>query len=274
MSSAVRQQAVVFSVLLHLAVVGALTVGFRWPARQRMAVNAAPIQGVIVDEAVLTRETERREQSARQERQRREREEREKREAADAARRAEEQRQREHDEALKREQELAAEQQRERERVARERAEAEKREQERVAQERREREAREQREREEAERRAAAARQQARLEAELQEALAAEAEQQAAVNAGLLDQYVRLIENRIEGKWVRPLSAKPGLDCVVNVVQLPTGDVVDVRVGSCNGDDAVVRSIEAAVRLASPLPKPPTPSLFERNLNVRFRPDL
>jgi colicin import membrane protein len=64
------------------------------------------------------------------------------------------------------------------------------------------------------------------------------------------------------------------LDCVVNVVQLPTGDVVDVRVGSCNGDDAVVRSIEAAVRLASPLPKPPTPSLFERNLNVRFRPDL
>jgi len=47
-----------------------------------------------------------------------------------------------------------------------------------------------------------------------------------------------------------------------------------VRVGQCNGDEAVVRSIEAAVLRASPLPKPPTPALFERNLIVTFRPEL
>jgi colicin import membrane protein len=58
------------------------------------------------------------------------------------------------------------------------------------------------------------------------------------------------------------------------VVQIPSGDVVDVKVGRCNGDEAVVRSIEAAVRKASPLPKPPSDAVFERNLIVTFKPDL
>ena len=51
--------------------------------------------------------------------------------------------------------------------------------------------------------------------------------------------------------------ARPGIDCVVTVVQLPTGDVVSAKVASCNGDDAVRRSIERAVLDASPLPKAP-----------------
>jgi colicin import membrane protein len=56
-------------------------------------------------------------------------------------------------------------------------------------------------------------------------------------------------------------------------VQLPTGDVVSATVATCNGDEAVRRSIERAVMDASPLPKPPNPALFERNLNVNFRPE-
>jgi colicin import membrane protein len=56
-------------------------------------------------------------------------------------------------------------------------------------------------------------------------------------------------------------------------VQLPSGDVMSAQVASCNGDDAVRRSIERAVMQASPLPKPPNPALFERNLRVTFRPD-
>jgi colicin import membrane protein len=67
-------------------------------------------------------------------------------------------------------------------------------------------------------------------------------------------------------------SARPGLDCSVQVTQIPSGDVVDVRVLSCNGDEAVVRSIEAAVLRASPLPQPPTAALFERTLILEFRP--
>ena len=59
----------------------------------------------------------------------------------------------------------------------------------------------------------------------------------------------------------------------MNVTQIPSGDVIDVRIGRCNGDDAVLRSIEAAVLRASPLPKPPIPALFERNLQVIFHPE-
>jgi colicin import membrane protein len=83
-----------------------------------------------------------------------------------------------------------------------------------------------------------------------------------------------MIENRIERNWIKPLSVRPGLACVVDVVQLPSGDVMSAKVSSCNGDEAVIRSIEKAVMDASPLPKPPNPALFERNLSVRFHPDL
>jgi colicin import membrane protein len=60
---------------------------------------------------------------------------------------------------------------------------------------------------------------------------------------------------------------------MVEVVQVPTGDVMSARVTSCNGDDAVRRSIEKAVLDASPLPPAPDRTLFQRNLNVRFKPD-
>jgi colicin import membrane protein len=46
-----------------------------------------------------------------------------------------------------------------------------------------------------------------------------------------------------------------------------------VSIGSCNGDQAVRESIEAAVYRASPLPPPSDPALFQRELEITFRPD-
>jgi len=259
--SFVRQHkgAVVWSVMLHVAVVTALVLGIRLPAQQRAAVAAAPIQGVIVDSAILEHEADRREQVTRQEQQRRRREEQQRRDAERAQTEAEQKRVADRQRA----------EQQERDRVA-----AEKRRQEQVAKEQREREARERTEREETAKREAARRDQQRAEEQLQRELAAEAERMNAERAGLLDQYIAMIENRIERNWIKPLSVRPGLTCVVDVVQLPTGDVMSVKVSSCNGDEAVIRSIEKAVMDASPLPKPPNPALFERNLSVRFHPDL
>jgi colicin import membrane protein len=57
------------------------------------------------------------------------------------------------------------------------------------------------------------------------------------------------------------------------VTQVPGGEVTGVQVGSCNGDAAVRDSIEAAVYRASPLPEPPNPDLFDRNLVFNFKPD-
>jgi colicin import membrane protein len=57
------------------------------------------------------------------------------------------------------------------------------------------------------------------------------------------------------------------------VTQAPGGAVIQVGFGECNGDQAVRESIEAAVYRASPLPPPPDPSLFDRNLKINFKPD-
>ena len=92
--------------------------------------------------------------------------------------------------------------------------------------------------------------------------------------AAALDEYIRLIVNRIRQNWIPPASARAGIQCTVHVTQIPSGDVVDVRVGQCNGDEAVVRSIEAAVLRSSPLPRPRISSLFNRNLEVIFRPEV
>ena len=270
--SFVRQHkgAVVWSLALHVAAMAGLLIGVPWSQeRPRVSMTAAPIQGTIVDQAAIERERKEREEVARQERQRQQREERQRREAAEQQRQAQQ----------REEQRVAAEQrarteaeQKERERVAAEKAAQERREQqirqEREAQAQREKEAADKRAREQAEQRR---RQQA--ESELAAQLAAEAEANAARAAGLLDQYIALIENKIKQHWDRPLSARAGIDCIVNVVQLPSGDVMSATVASCNGDDAVRRSIERAVMEASPLPKPPNPALFQRNLRVNFKPD-
>jgi colicin import membrane protein len=251
--------AVVYSVALHVVVAAAIAIGLPWRIeRLRVPVASTPvIEGVMIDQAAIEKERAAREEAARQVRAQQQREERQRREAAE--------RERERVAAVERAKQQAEQQ--ERDRVAAEKAERERRERE--AQAERERVARE---REAAEKRAQERRRQ-QAESELQAQIAAEAEANAAREAGLLDQYLRMIESRIKQHWNRPLSARPGLDCVVRVVQLPTGDVVSATVASCNGDEAVRRSIERAVMDASPLPRPPNPALFERNVNVNFRPE-
>ena len=113
----------------------------------------------------------------------------------------------------------------------------------------------------------------AEREAELQRALSAEEDRRKASRlAGLGAQWAQAIQARVQRAWIRPPSAKAGLDCLVIVTQVPGGTVVRAEVRSCNGDEAVKQSIEAAVFRASPLPPPPDPALFERTLELRFRP--
>ncbi len=129
----------------------------------------------------------------------------------------------------------------------------------------------EQRERE---RQAAAQRQrdQARRQQELLAAVQAEEVQYAAQQSGELARYQAILTQRIQRFWVEPPSANEGVDCYVSVSLLPSGDVIDARIQKCNGDQVVQRSIEAAVRRASPLPLPDNPALFDRNLRIRFIP--
>lgn len=279
MSDFVRKHkgAVAFSFLLHVALAAGLVMNLKLPSWRQQPATAAPIQGVLIDEAVVQQEQERREEVRRQEAQRRQREERQRQAAEEAAKRATEQRQRDQEEAARREQQRVAAEKQKAEQAERDRAEAEKRRQEQVAREKREREEAERqaraeaekRAREEAEKRAAAERARQQAEADLQ----ARAREEARLNAELAE-YIARIRGKVERNWVKPASARPGLNCAVQVFQIPGGDVIDVRVTSCNGDAAVVASIERAVRNASPLPAPPNPALFRRNVELIFKPEL
>jgi outer membrane biosynthesis protein TonB len=110
-------------------------------------------------------------------------------------------------------------------------------------------------------------------ERELQAALDEEARITALRTSAAAAQWGAAIRGRVQRAWIRPDTARSGIDCTVAVTQAPGGTVLSVEVRACNGDEAVRQSIEDAVRRASPLPAPPDPALFEREIILRFRPD-
>jgi colicin import membrane protein len=112
----------------------------------------------------------------------------------------------------------------------------------------------------------------AEREAALQRELASEEEREAFARSGVVDEYRTLLTQTIERNWNRPDSARAGLTCTLHVTQAPTGMVMDVRIGECNGDQAVRESITTAVYRSSPLPAPRDPRAFQRQLVMVFKP--
>lgn len=292
---------VTLATLLHFVVFATLIIAFDWKSAQKAAVplaikgtlitdsavvlppieetapEPAPVDPVVADDAELRRleaEEQKRLQEAVLERERLQRiqqeaaekkrlaEEAEKQRAAEEAEKkrladeAEKQRLAKEAEDRRRAEEAERRRQEEAERE-RQRIEAERKREEDIERQRRENE-RQRREAEAAARRAEIGAEDARLEA---------------VNAGALERYMFALQQKVQRNWVKPASAGPGLECVVSVRQLPGGEVVDVTIGTCNGDAAVQRSIEAAIYKASPLPLPADPNLFERNLRFTFKPE-
>lgn len=161
----------------------------------------------------------------------------------------------------RREAEDAERKRRQEEELERQRAEAERKRQEDLERQQRENE----RLRREAEEQEIERRRLAELEAEEMRLAALEADDEA--------RWIYAIQQAITRNFIRPASAPENLNCIVNVKQLPGGQVVNVDIGRCNGDEAVRRAIVAAVNKASPLPSPDNPGVFERDLTVIFRPE-
>jgi colicin import membrane protein len=164
--------------------------------------------------------------------------------------------------------ELKRKEQEARERKEREEAERKKREEEELERKRQEAERKRQediqRQREENERRR-------REEEEARQAeMEAEERRFAARSSAEMAAYQFAIAQKIRRNWAVPASAGPETRCTVRVTQLPGGEVVSVNIISCNGDAAVQRSVEAAIRRSSPLPEPSNPDLFDRNLTLNL----
>jgi colicin import membrane protein len=110
-------------------------------------------------------------------------------------------------------------------------------------------------------------------QAELRRSLEAEERGNAMRNSDEANRWHAQIVARVTRAWIKPPSAQPGISCIVSVTQVPGGEVTAVQVISCSIEDAALReSVEAAVYRASPLPPPPDPALFERNLELTFAP--
>lgn len=100
----------------------------------------------------------------------------------------------------------------------------------------------------------------------------AAAEQKAAGQARGLANYAGKIRTKVKGNIILPLSVDGNPEAVFEVKQLPTGEILSVRLMRSSGHGALDAAIERAILKSSPLPKPDDPSLFQRVLEIRYRP--
>jgi len=88
--------------------------------------------------------------------------------------------------------------------------------------------------------------------------------------------YVAQIQREIVQNWSRPPSARNGMEALLRVLLIPTGEVVDVKVEDSSGNDAFDRSAVLAVTKARRFVVPTDSQRFERDFReftVLFRPD-
>jgi colicin import membrane protein len=109
-------------------------------------------------------------------------------------------------------------------------------------------------------------------ESAAQEFAQKQAAQAKAVRDKATASYVDSIVRSIRPKIVVPPDVKGHPEAVFDVIQVPDGSIVDVRLKRSSGHDALDKAIERAILKSSPLPKPPQADLFSRELRLRFRP--
>lgn len=87
-----------------------------------------------------------------------------------------------------------------------------------------------------------------------------------------LGDYMNRIRTKVRQNWILPQDVQGNPEAVFNVVQLPTGEVLSVKIKKSSGNPALDQAIERAILKSSPLPLPEPRSLFDRQLELVFRP--
>jgi colicin import membrane protein len=112
--------------------------------------------------------------------------------------------------------------------------------------------------------------------AALMAAVTDEIGRQAVTNDEQILAYIGQVQRDIVSRWSRPPSARNGMQAVLRVRLVPTGEVVDVGVEQSSGNEAFDRSALLAVERSARFQVPSDPSLFEKNFRsftVLFRPE-
>jgi colicin import membrane protein len=105
-----------------------------------------------------------------------------------------------------------------------------------------------------------------------QELTQIKAAQAATARSKAVADYLGRIRGKIRGNIVVPPEIKGNPEAVFDVTQLPSGEIVTVRLKRSSGHAALDAAIERAILKSNPLPKPEPADLFSRSLELRFRP--
>jgi colicin import membrane protein len=173
--------------------------------------------------------------------------------------------------ALKAKQEQERKIREEQERRAKEAKEAEDK---RKLEERRAAEAKERQQKE-----MAAMRLQAEREAQMRAQAASELSQRQAQQAAEASarsraeaDWIRRIQAKVKGNVIVPMDLTGNPEAIFDVVQLPTGEIIEATLRKSSGSRAYDDAVQRAIIKSSPLPRPNRPELFERVLTLKFRP--
>lgn len=98
------------------------------------------------------------------------------------------------------------------------------------------------------------------------------AAQATAAQASEMDKYISAIRGKVRGNIVLPPDIKDNPEAEFEVTQLPSGEVLNVKLLKSSGHAAYDAATERAIRKSSPLPKPGKNELFARTLKLTFRP--
>ncbi len=96
--------------------------------------------------------------------------------------------------------------------------------------------------------------------------------QAAAAKAKAMADYIGRIRGKIKSNIILPADIKGNPEAVFDVVQFPSGEILSVRLKKTSNHAGYDAAVERAILKSSPLPKPERGDLFERELNLKFRP--
>lgn len=114
----------------------------------------------------------------------------------------------------------------------------------------------------------------ARAAKEQADAQARTAAAAAAAQAQAHGKYIAAIRDRIKRFILLPPNLQGNPEAEFDVILIPGGEVLDVRLRKSSGNKAYDEAIERAIRKAQPLPIPPDAAQFQqfRELRLAFRP--
>ena len=288
MFDAIKQypRAVLYALIVHLAIVGILVVSFKWVDKPTLPsidkgekiVNAVAVDAKQIEKelkGIKAAETRRQRELERQVKRAEAKRQKEEKLAADAKRKREVEKQ------------ATAQEQEKLKALEKERKEEEKRLADTKRRREAEKQAAEQQRQQDQERLKAIEdkrkQEQARLDEieqkkrdeEMRRKLDAEEKQRAQElskrQQSDIDKYRILIEAKVRQNWNVPPSAKEGMSCELLVRLIPSGDVISVQLTKSSGDTVFDRSVENAIHKASPLPVPSAETgLFDVFRDLRF----